>query len=139
MESSSRSVIFDMAETTTTTGRLACSCCTMRAATRMRSAEPILVPPNFMTSKLVTSLMAVVLPPVGDARAHDFQNGLGHSIFAEPGGIQVNRIRRLRQGRVGACAVALIALSHLCGKGGGGDFHALGARFQQPPPDPLFE
>src|SRR5208283_1885854 len=129
MESSSRSVIFDMAETTTTTGRLACSCCTMRAATRMRSAEPILVPPNFMTSRLAISIMAVVLPSVGDAGAHHFQNGLGHFVLAELGGIQVNGIRRLRQGRVGARTVALVALPHLCRKGAQGNFHALGARF----------
>ena len=51
MVSSSRSVIFDMAETTTTTGRFADSSAAMRAATRIRSAEPTLVPPNFMTSR----------------------------------------------------------------------------------------
>src|ERR1039458_6643880 len=139
MESSSRSVIFDMAETTTTTGRLACSCCTMRAATRMRSAEPILVPPNFMTSRLVSSLMALVLPSVGDARAHHLQNGLGHFVLTELGGIQGDCVGRLRQGGVGARAVALIAFSHLCRKSAHRDFHALGTRFQQPPVDPLIE
>ena len=51
MESSSRSVILDIADTTTATGRFACSCWTMRAATRMRSADPMLVPPNFITSR----------------------------------------------------------------------------------------
>ena len=50
MLSSSRSVTFDMADTTMTTGRLACCSVVRRAATLMRSAEPMLVPPNFITS-----------------------------------------------------------------------------------------
>ena len=49
---SSRSVTPDMAETTASTGR--CTFCSvqMAAATRIRSAEPMLVPPNFITSRL---------------------------------------------------------------------------------------
>ncbi len=48
---SSRSVTPDIAETTASTGR--CCFCSrhMAAATRIRSAEPMLVPPNFITSK----------------------------------------------------------------------------------------
>ena len=51
MVSSSRSVILDMAETTMATGRFCRSAAASRAATRMRAAEPTLVPPNFMTSR----------------------------------------------------------------------------------------
>ena len=51
MVPSSRSVILDMAETTTATGRFFRSPAAIRAATRMRSAEPTLVPPNFITSR----------------------------------------------------------------------------------------
>src|SRR4051812_2827324 len=53
MVSSSRSVTFDMAETTTATGCLRCSATMIFAATRMRSALPMLVPPNFMTNRFV--------------------------------------------------------------------------------------
>ena len=49
--SSSKSVILDMAETTMATGRRGLGSAAMPAATRMRSAEPTLVPPNFMTSR----------------------------------------------------------------------------------------
>ena len=51
MASSSRSVIFDMAETTIATGRRARSSAARRAAARIRAAEPTLVPPNFITSR----------------------------------------------------------------------------------------
>ena len=51
MVPSSRSVTLDMAETTTATGRFFRSPAAIRAATRMRSAEPTLVPPNFITSR----------------------------------------------------------------------------------------
>src|SRR5271163_745263 len=51
-ESSSKSVTPAIAETTITTGRAACCSAEMRAATRMRSAEPMLVPPNFITKRL---------------------------------------------------------------------------------------
>jgi hypothetical protein len=54
MVSSSRSVIFDIAETTTTTGRFPLSPATISAAARIRSAEPTLVPPNFITSRSFT-------------------------------------------------------------------------------------
>src|SRR5260370_40387767 len=50
---SSRSVTFGIADTTATTGRRALSSAQIFAATRIRSAEPILVPPNFMTRRLV--------------------------------------------------------------------------------------
>jgi hypothetical protein len=47
--SSSRSVTFDIAETTTHTGRrLYCS--SHKGGTRIFSAEPIEVPPNFITT-----------------------------------------------------------------------------------------
>src|ERR1035438_7839087 len=137
MASSSRSVIFDMAETTTTTGRFSCSCWTMRAATRMRSAEPMLVPPNFMTSKPDGSLTAVVLPSVRHARPHHFQDGLFHFFYRQNGGIQIEGVGRLREGRIGARAVALIALLHLRRQHALGDFVALGARFPQAPPHTL--
>jgi Tol biopolymer transport system component len=52
MVSSSRSVIFAIAETTMATGRRARCSAERRAATRMRSAEPTLVPPNFMMRML---------------------------------------------------------------------------------------
>jgi uncharacterized ferritin-like protein (DUF455 family) len=51
MVSSSKSVIFDIAETTTRTGRFRRSREANAAAARMRPAEPTLVPPNFMTSR----------------------------------------------------------------------------------------
>ena len=51
MVSSSRSVILDMAETTITTGRFARSRAASPADARIRSADPTLVPPNFITSK----------------------------------------------------------------------------------------
>ena len=51
MASSSRSVILDMAETTIATGRRPRSSTARRAATRIRAAEPTLVPPNFITSR----------------------------------------------------------------------------------------
>src|SRR5690348_10008701 len=51
MVSSSRSVILDMAETTIATGRFLLSRAVRAAAARMRSAEPTLVPPNFITRR----------------------------------------------------------------------------------------
>src|ERR1017187_10309826 len=131
MASSSRSVIFDMADTTTTTGRFACSCCTMRAATRMRSAEPMLVPPNFMMSRSLKSLMALVLPPVGNAGAHQFEDRFCHFILAQIRGIQIDCVRRLCQRRVGAGAIACVTLLHLRRQCALGDLDALGARFQR--------
>ena len=52
MVSSSRSVTLDIADTTIATGRCLPGRPEIRAATRIRSAEPTLVPPNFITSKL---------------------------------------------------------------------------------------
>src|SRR5579863_5560260 len=101
MASSSRSVILDMAETTTTTGRLVCSSWTMRAATRIRSAEPMLVPPNFIMSRSVRSVVAVILLSVGHTGAHHFQDGLLHLFHVETGGIQVEGVGRLGEGRIG--------------------------------------
>ncbi len=54
MESMSRSVILDIAETTTKVGRFCLCSALMRAATRIRSADPTLVPPNFITNRTVT-------------------------------------------------------------------------------------
>src|SRR5712671_1395019 len=48
MVSSNRSVVFDIADTTTATGRIFFCSTMISAATRMRSALPMLVPPNFM-------------------------------------------------------------------------------------------
>src|SRR5579862_6524144 len=132
MVSSSRSVILDMADTTTATGRLACSSARMRAAIRMRSAEPMLVPPNFMTNRsfkprsLFSPLM--IFLPVCHAGTHQLQNRLLHFVEGEPGGIEVRRVRRLRERCVGARAVALVALLHLGCQSGLGDGVAFGAR-----------
>ncbi|MDZ7638658.1 MAG: hypothetical protein U5J83_10515 [Bryobacterales bacterium] len=58
-----RSVIFDIAETTVTVGRC-CDCSLQMAATvRMLSGLPMLVPPNFMTSKFCTRSRFLSLPP----------------------------------------------------------------------------
>ncbi len=51
--SSRRSVILDIAETTMATGRRAFCSAAMPAAMRMRSADPTLVPPNFMTNRSI--------------------------------------------------------------------------------------
>jgi hypothetical protein len=51
MVSSSRSVIFDIADTTIATGRFARSSAASRAEIFIREAEPTLVPPNFMMSR----------------------------------------------------------------------------------------
>ncbi len=52
--SSSRSVTFDMADTTIATGRCRRCSAEIAAAARIRSAEPTLVPPNFIISKSFT-------------------------------------------------------------------------------------
>ena len=46
-----------IADTTATTGRAPRSPAVIWHATRMRSAEPMLVPPNFITSKLFNSII----------------------------------------------------------------------------------
>jgi len=52
MVSSSRSVILDIAETTSTTGRVLAASMARPADTFIRAAEPTLVPPNFITKRL---------------------------------------------------------------------------------------
>ena len=49
---SNRSVTPDIADTTASTGRCAFCSVQMAAATRILSAVPMLVPPNFITSRL---------------------------------------------------------------------------------------
>ena len=59
MVSSSRSVIFDIADTTMATGRCLCCSSDRRAATCIRSAEPTLVPPKLHHEYVVHTLSAV--------------------------------------------------------------------------------
>src|SRR5205809_41926 len=105
MESSSRSVTLDMADTTITVDRRECSAILSSAARRMRSAEPMLVPPNFITKSpagtggdvlwaIVRSLRSMSLP-VGSAISHHLEDGFLHLLRCHAAGIQILRIGSL--------------------------------------------
>src|SRR5579872_5340342 len=83
----------------------------MRAATRIRSAEPMLVPPNFMTSRFFIAGRSVSFS-IRSPLADNFQNRLFHLVGRHTTGIEIFRIRRLRQRSFTAAAVALIPLRH---------------------------
>ena len=104
MVSSSRSVIFDIAETTMATGRFLADPAEIRAATRIRSAEPTLVPPNFITSRSFNREFL----SIRHAGADHFENCLLHLVGRQPGGID-DRPRR---------APASAALRRGCDRGG---------------------
>src|SRR5688500_19202628 len=100
----------------------------IEAATRILSAEPTLVPPNFITNRSVNCS-----PSVGYSRANDFEQRLFHILDGEVGGIDVDRVGRLNQRRFGAGTVAGIALADLAGERLG-----FASRFGRAPPHALF-
>src|ERR1019366_7294678 len=59
---------------------------------------------------------STVFSPVGQARTHRFEDALDHFLYAQDGRIQIHGVRSLRQRRVRAGGVALVALLHLGGK-----------------------
>src|SRR6202041_1530386 len=100
-----RSVTLDIAETTMATGRRAYCSAASRAEARIRSAEPMLVPPNFMTSRLFIACESLIRSSL----AHQFENRLLHLLGRETAGVQVLGVGRLGKGRFGAGAVAMVA------------------------------
>src|SRR5579864_9086854 len=121
------SVTFAIAETTVTTGRRCFCSVQICAATFMRSAEPMLVPPNFITnSPLMTPARAwesiqLESSSVGSflairgAITDDFeQRGLDF-ILRQPGAVHVHGIGGLNQRRLRAHAIAFVALHNLTG------------------------
>src|ERR1700682_6802955 len=97
-----------MADTTTTTGR--CRFCSVQipAATLMRSAEPMLVPPNFITRRLFISVRSFL--PVRRTVADELQQRRFHFVDGEAGRIHINRVRRLHERRLAARAITLVTL-----------------------------
>ena len=93
-----------------------------RGSTRMRSAEPMLVPPNFITRRFIHQF-----PNSKSVCAHHLQDRLLHLLRREAAGVQILGVGRLRQRRFGAGAVALVAF---------GDFAGDLARPQRPSPAP---
>ena len=83
--SSRRSVIFDMAETTATTGRLAASRAIRSHAAFIRSAEPTLVPPNFITRRCFNLLCSF---PFEMRVADDLEDLFFHLFRGEARGIR---------------------------------------------------
>src|SRR5262249_39509213 len=71
----------------------------------------MLVPPNFMTRRLV--ILVCPFPAIGSAIANDFQQRRFHLVDAEAGGIDVDRIGSLNQRRYGTGAITLIAFAQL--------------------------
>src|ERR1035438_4045634 len=134
-----RSVIFDIAETTATTGRRALSTAISSHAAFMRSAEPTLVPPNFITSRpAVCPLLSsahngpsacalflssahngpsacalLVFFSIGDACSYQLQNFLFHLLRRQAGRVKVNGVRSLYEGRFCSVRIALVALGNL--------------------------
>src|SRR5580658_6468788 len=86
--SSRRSVIFDIAETTTSTGRRDASAAIRSQAAFMRSADPTLVPPNFITSRVLVMSFAI-----GNSRPHELQDLLFHLFRSEAGRIEIHGVR----------------------------------------------
>ena len=89
----------------------------MRAATRIRSADPTLVPPNFITnnshSKTPCCQCASTSEPFETRARTIFNIASSTSLDVQAAGVQVYRVGRLRQRGFGAGAVALVALLHL--------------------------
>src|SRR5580704_10425157 len=109
--SSRRSVIFDIAETTATTGRRAASCAIRSQAALIRSAEPTLVPPNFITSRpSVFRSRPFVLFAIGNSRPDQLQDFLFDLLRSQARRIEIHRVRSLHQRRFRTEPVAFIAL-----------------------------
>src|ERR1700681_1509118 len=92
----------------------------------MRSAEPMLVPPNFITNKLLTPLLVIL--SVGSAVTHQLQHGFLDLERRKMGSVQVFRVGSLGERGFGAAAVPMIAHSKVAS-------HILyrSAKFRGPP------
>ena len=97
----------------------------------MRSAEPTLVPPNFIPADYASLNGSDLLSRCVTRARTICRMASSTSSMREPGGIQVDRVGRLRQRGVGARAVAPVALAHLGGRLFRGSRFALGAALRQ--------
>src|SRR5690349_8625530 len=96
-----------MADTTATTGR--CRFCSVHipAATLMRSAEPMLVPPNFITRRLFILVSSFL--PVRRPAADQLEQRRFHFVDSQARRIHVDSVGSLYEWRLAACAIAPVA------------------------------
>src|SRR5690348_15188896 len=106
-----------MADTTATTGR--CRFCSVHipAATLIRSAEPMLVPPNFITRRLFISVSSFL--PVRRPVADQLEQRRLHFFDRESRRIDIHSVGSLYQRRLAARAITPVALVDLLRHGVG--------------------